>query len=1181
VAATDDGLTLSIYVDGMLDSILVQGPHAINVGTHPLFVGWGGSATEGGYLAGSIDSVRVHSRALSSSEVSKRFTYTEARDPFEYDYRKVLTGLSGPNSNVLLKYNTVIWDSGISSSQVFTKGDRENISLYLQRTDPFATFYLIAPNIVQDINAAGAEKPNYISFMCSAFGADTNTVTQVTQATFYGTFNDQVSHGLKLTASSSLGSGAASYLPRRAPICSTPGDPTNATLHADAADSYWTTSSASFYGFKHVSNSFKYKTSFVMVDPAYVSSNLDLTTPRGEFTNMILHWFGAPDPRPNPRITAPDIYVGTNYGSPLSNSVIELSKGYLLKVRIRNTGMTQVSGLSLRFMDGSAIVGTATTSMDAAKYSGNDLVDGVTVVETLWSPLFAGIENISVILDPSYMSTERTRVDDNAYQSAIVYFFYDDLESGTGKWKHEAVLARINGEGPLDILPAGVTANTDITGTWDESMSSGWEKVTTTYHSQNASYYLKETPPYPLDVFLIMDNGPPMHQANNWWFAQTAAKTFIGMMRRQDRVGLISFFHETGGTCGTAAGSGSARDPCVLRPLTATSVGGKASLNASVDAIPADGGSQTPLIDAVWLGGRELIVNNPWTSNRTQVIIVLGGSPTNKDDLDPPNGACCGSNGDQWNWTGLNADSGIRKMPIPVYSVWAGSSNSPLFQGISGTSDGGAYYRAAAMSDLPSIFAQIALILLGGVQTFSPGEDHQMNSADPSDGIMVGARPRNRWLVTPEISLVGYSQARLTFWQRFKMIPGQNGGLVQAGVRTNDCPDGAGMCPDNPVIGGRSVNREFDGIHWEYINPITPYNSNLNISKVTDESNATYTDPYYLKDEDGKEMLFAWSGTSTKGTFGWEFAEVDLNRYVGHSVRLNFSMFQFNAGTNNGWWLDDVVLTVTRSDAAAVLGVKDQWALVCGTYAGRTTCAWRNQDTGGTNLVKGGLDNYLISAPIDLTKARTAYLLYDVMYNVNTKAGLPPDSFRVEVSSDGGWTWKPISLGVRIDAGVSGGGGTPTWIPSTSLTRYERNISGWAGHVITVRFRMVTTTEVGYAHRDAASTCNVATTAWCGGVWLDNIRVYGESVKKGDAPDGTILSSTNGIASKTGVDRPSTRMPNGLTMPCCGGGPGGLSPPRGVVIVAALAPCCGGGPPMLLRNHRPESLIPSRYPRWP
>jgi hypothetical protein len=139
------------------------------------------------------------------------------------------------------------------------------------------------------------------------------------------------------------------------------------------------------------------------------------------------------------------------------------------------------------------------------------------------------------------------------------------------------------------------------------------------------------------------------------------------------------------------------------------------------------------------------------------------------------------------------------------------------------------------------------------------------------------------------------------------------------------------------------------------------------------------------------------------------------------------------------------------------------------------------------------LDNSLISAPIDLTRARFATLAFDTAYNVNTKAGNPPDAVRVEISQDAGVSWQPVNLGVRMDAGVSGGGGSPVWVSSATLARLESNISGWAGSVVNLRFRVVTTTEPGYVHCATAGACVPPVAPGLGGVWVDNIRISGTS----------------------------------------------------------------------------------------
>jgi hypothetical protein len=155
---------------------------------------------------------------------------------------------------------------------------------------------------------------------------------------------------------------------------------------------------------------------------------------------------------------------------------------------------------------------------------------------------------------------------------------------------------------------------------------------------------------------------------------------------------------------------------------------------------------------------------------------------------------------------------------------------------------------------------------------------------------------------------------------------------------------------------------------------------------------------------------------------------------------------------------------------------------------------WR----GAGNVSEGGLDNSLFSTTIALTSARLAYLSFDTRYNVNQAAGNPPDSVRVEISQDNGNTWAPINLGIRMDAGISGGGAAPAWVNSASLARLESNLSGWAGSVIRLRFRVVTATD-GRLHRDA----NPGGGPENFGVWIDNIRIFGQSSRGLAAEAGT------------------------------------------------------------------------------
>jgi hypothetical protein len=146
-----------------------------------------------------------------------------------------------------------------------------------------------------------------------------------------------------------------------------------------------------------------------------------------------------------------------------------------------------------------------------------------------------------------------------------------------------------------------------------------------------------------------------------------------------------------------------------------------------------------------------------------------------------------------------------------------------------------------------------------------------------------------------------------------------------------------------------------------------------------------------------------------------------------------------------------------------------------------------------------GIDNSLMTMPIDLVSARTASLSAYFRFNLNTQEGAPPDGFRVEVSSDNGITWHAINLGVRSSWGVSGTDNSGTtsytghnaggyyWTQAGTLTRLNCDLSDWGGNVIMIRFRMVTNNAANYDHYESSSV-------GFGGFYVDDVVVSGETV---------------------------------------------------------------------------------------
>ncbi len=336
----------------------------------------------------------------------------------------------------------------------------------------------------------------------------------------------------------------------------------------------------------------------------------------------------------------------------------------------------------------------------------------------------------------------------------------------------------------------------------------------------------------------------------------------------------------------------------------------------------------------------------------------------------------------------------------------------------------------------------------------------------------------NKSAVTQVLDLSEAEKATLSFWHKFNIRPGSNGGVLEIGYKD-------------------TANASADGWAWKYIIPTQgSYNGNL---KLKDPNNNTI----WRNDSYGTNIVWCWNGVSGKGEFSWQPVTVNLLNYVPEiyrdQVRIKFQYFQYGTGTGYGWYLDDVKVAISRDDSTNVTSSsKDAWQLTTNASWSGTHSWWNgNPDTG---YVMPGIDNSLMTLPIDLISARTATLSAYFRFNLNTQEGAPPDGFRVEVSSDNGITWHAINLGVRSSWGVSGTDNTGTtsytghnaggyWTEAGTLTRLNCDLSEWSGNVILIRFRMVTTSATNYDPYESPYS-----TVGFGGFYIDDVVVSGETV---------------------------------------------------------------------------------------
>ncbi len=400
---------------------------------------------------------------------------------------------------------------------------------------------------------------------------------------------------------------------------------------------------------------------------------------------------------------------------------------------------------------------------------------------------------------------------------------------------------------------------------------------------------------------------------------------------------------------------------------------------------------------------------------------------------------------------------------------------------------GAEYFYAPDASDLDDIFSQLGRFLASGF--------NQTRSAAPVPVTRAVHDNSDKRAVTPSFSLENVSTAKLSFWHKYNILQGGNGAFLQVGYKTSAAGDWL----------------------YKYLIPTGQYTGGLHFSENR-------------YDDFGNLIKWCWNGLSGSGSFGWDYVGVDISPYIpeganpgdGHVYRsevvVNFNYTQFGGGTGVGWYIDDARLVVSRANSATIDSTtKDIWTMN-NTIAHSGSYSWCNIDP-VTGEMKPGIDNYLITTPIDLSSAKNAYLSAYFRFNTNYNGGAPPDGFRVEVSSDGGITWASINLGVRSAWGISGTGfdaedgnasdgktytgigdsgegaylADDYWVEAGTMSRLNLDLGSWNGNQILIRFRVVTNNlnSIFYAHDDNA---NFGSDPGFGGFFIDDVQVYGETI---------------------------------------------------------------------------------------
>ncbi|MEM2900415.1 MAG: hypothetical protein QXT63_06440, partial [Thermoplasmata archaeon] len=397
-------------------------------------------------------------------------------------------------------------------------------------------------------------------------------------------------------------------------------------------------------------------------------------------------------------------------------------------------------------------------------------------------------------------------------------------------------------------------------------------------------------------------------------------------------------------------------------------------------------------------------------------------------------------------------------------------------------SSGGIYKYAPTSEQLYGIYMEISQ-LISSLALSQAKSGRGDGNSDNSRGSALD----DSMATTETFSLVGYSEATLSFYQKYYMKHGANGIVVQVGINQSGT------------------------WKYKYVIPKQLYTGNIWLDAPSSR----------IKDDFNVEMRWAYNGISGSGKFTWDYVEVDLTPFVGYSeVRVRFRYLNVTSAYGGYWYIDDLKVRATRSDYLPTYLSADQWEYktadaISGPAHSGTKMWWCHNTSVGstTDAFRKGIDNSLYSRPIDLTNARNATFEAYFKFNINYSVGRPPDCLRVEVSNDNGLTWRTLTLGVRAAWNVSGteaagaDGKSYTgldegnnWVSSNTLSRLTTDLTGWAGSVIKLRIRVISATD--HANYQSSSG-NVF------GVYVDDVCVYGTSLEGAGRGERAIDNSEN------------------------------------------------------------------------
>ncbi|MGM0509590.1 MAG: CARDB domain-containing protein, partial [Thermoplasmatota archaeon] len=389
----------------------------------------------------------------------EKLNYMEGRD-YDVFYTGGREKDHGPSSDIMSNYNAVYWVTGENPNTLTETDVDELIGEEGFLDTPGSNLMMIGENILQNLSEV-----EYGNGMLEKLGVDPVGIgyDNANPNRIYGQYRDPISHGLRYS-----------------------------TDKKDTIDTFDGTSENGRILFKdqegnNISSAYddgRNKIAFFGMgisringpiydgDPdEWPAGPIDTSGIRAseEMIYMISRGFGKIDERPELRVSKLDIDFGSKH--PM------LTKSYTVKARVENLGFQNTSCL-VRFYDGDDYIGSKSpTILPSKRETGSSsnyfiTTPGSATLEISWEPSFAGNRTITVQVDPMDEVSEIRggfrddfEFNNQAQIEQKVYYFWDDMENGTGNWNHDTNLLSINGEdeNEIDYLTGNYDElNTDV-----------------------------------------------------------------------------------------------------------------------------------------------------------------------------------------------------------------------------------------------------------------------------------------------------------------------------------------------------------------------------------------------------------------------------------------------------------------------------------------------------------------------------------------------------------------------------------------------------------------------------------------------------------------------------------------------------------------------------------------------